>query len=270
MVWQANKAKSWFASLPVPSPLGNKYDRGHAVIIGADELTGATRLAATACSRIGAGLVTVMAQEAASIYRMSLPPEIMVRQNGFENLRTPSVILAGCGGVDPQVLQTLQETFKSYLWVLDADAIISAFKQGMKFHHRAVITPHQGEFDRAFPEISGSREARAYQVAQSHEIIVVLKGQRTIIACPDGRMKMNFHASPYLASAGTGDVLAGMITGLLAQGMLAFVACCAAVWMHGEAAIRFGPGMVAGDIPNLIPHILGDLLKWRTGTATDN
>ena len=269
MVWQANKAKSWFASLPAPSPLGNKYDRGHAVIIGADELTGATRLAATACSRIGAGLVTVMAQEAASIYRMSLPPEIMVRQNGFENLKKPSVILAGCGGINPQVLQTLQETFKSCFWVLDADAIISAFRQNMKFHNRAVITPHQGEFDRAFPEISGSREECACQVAQSYEIIVVLKGQRTIIACPDGRMKMNFHASPYLASAGTGDVLAGMITGLLAQGMLAFEACCAAVWMHGEAAIRFGPGMVAGDIPDLIPHILGDLIEWRTGTATD-
>ncbi len=269
MAWQANKAKFWFASLPAPSPLGNKYDRGHAVIIGADELTGATRLAATACSRIGAGLVTVMAQEAASIYRMSLPPEIMVRQNGFENLKKPSVILAGCGGINPQVLQTLQETFTNCVWVLDADAIISAFRQNMKFHNRAVITPHQGEFDRAFPEISGSREERACQVAQSHEIIVVLKGQRTIIACPDGRMKMNFHASPYLASAGTGDVLAGMITGLLAQGMLAFEACCAAVWMHGEAAIRFGPGMVAGDIPDLIPYILSDLLEWRSGTATD-
>ena len=82
-------------------------------------------------------------------------------------------------------------------------------------------------------------------------------------------MKINFLASPYLASAGTGDVLAGMITGLLAEGMLAFEACCAAVWMHGEAAIRFGPGMVAGDIPDLIPHILGDLLEWRTGIATD-
>ena len=268
MVWQANTPESFFEFLPVPSPLGNKYDRAHAVIIGAPELTGATRLAATACSRMGAGLVTVVAKKAAPIYRTSLPPEIMVREGDFTNFKKPSVILAGCGGVNPQVFWTFRIAFADCFWVLDAEAIVTALSQDM-VKQKTVITPQQGEFDRAFPDISGTNEEKAYKVAKSNKIIVVLKGPRTVIAGPDSRMKVNFHASPYLASAGTGDVLAGFIAGLVGQGMLPFEACCAAVWMHGEAAIRFGPGMVAGDIPDLIPFILSDLVKLRNGNSAD-
>lgn len=268
MVWQTNKVELWLDDLPVPSPLGNKYDRGHAVIIGAPELTGATRLAASSCARVGAGLVTVLAQEASTIYRSSLPPEIMVRDNNYTALTTPAVILAGCGGVAPQIFQMLRTRFTDCLWVLDADAIIKTLSQG-KRPEKMVITPHQGEFDRSFPKTSGSRVEQAHKVAKFYNSMVILKGPRTVIASPDGRIVVNVHASPYLASAGTGDVLAGVVAGLIAQAMPPFEACCAAVWIHGDAARRFGPGMVAGDIPNLVPSILGDILKLRHETTAD-
>ncbi|WP_348721232.1 ADP/ATP-dependent (S)-NAD(P)H-hydrate dehydratase [uncultured Candidatus Puniceispirillum sp.] len=152
--------------------------------------------------------------------------------------------------------------------MLDAEAIMVALSQG-RFPQKTLITPHQGEFDRSFSEVSGSKKERAYKVAKSHNIIVILKGAQTVIASPDGRMSVNVHASPYLASAGTGDVLAGLVAGLIAQAMPPFEACCAAVWMHGDAAIHFGPGMIAGDIPDLIPFILGHLLELRNGNSTD-
>lgn len=269
MVWQANNPDSWFKCLPAPSPLDHKYDRGHAGIIGASHLVGATRLAATACSRIGAGLVTVIASETASIYRTALPPEIMVMEEHFAPRKTPSVILAGCGGVSPPLFRMFHESFADCFWVLDAEAILLALTQGADLQNKAVITPHQGEFDRAFPTVSGTIEEKASKIAKLNKVIVVLKGPRTVIASPDGRMKINVHASPYLATAGTGDVLAGLITGLIAQEMPPFEACCASVWMHGEAALRFGPGMIAGDIPDLIPSVLGDVLTLRNQNDVD-
>lgn len=270
MVWQTNKVELWRDDLPVPSPFGNKYDRGHAVIIGAPELTGATRLAASSCARVGAGLVTVAAQEASTIYRSSLPPEIMVRDDNYTALRAPAVILAGCGGVSPQIFRTLRTRFTDCFWVLDAEAIMAALSQAQGERlGKMVITPHQGEFDRSFPKISGSRVEQAHKVAKSFNSMVILKGPRTVIASPDGRIVVNVHASPYLASAGTGDVLAGLLAGLIAQAMPPFEACCAAVWIHGDAARRFGPGMVTSDIPNLVPSILGDILKLRHEATAD-
>lgn len=260
-----NTPKLWVELLPVPSPRGNKYDRGHVLILGAPELTGATRLAATACMRIGAGLVTVVAGDATLLYRTVLPPEIMVWQNEVEVPRRPDIILAGCGGGDPSVLPPLLSKFSDCPWVLDAGFIAAALSCGMREHQKTVITPHQGEFDRTFPRMTGPRQERACKVAKLTGFIVVLKGPQTIIASPDNRVKLNVHASPYLASAGTGDVLAGLITGLIAQGMPAYEACCAAVWMHGAAAIRLGPGLVACDIVNLLPRILGELLEPHAG-----
>jgi NAD(P)H-hydrate epimerase len=122
-----------------------------------------------------------------------------------------------------------------------------------------VLTPHDGEFIRLFGEMPGTREDRALAAARLSRAVVVLKGAQTVIAHPDGRVVVNDHSSPYLATAGAGDVLAGMTLGLLAQGMPAFEASCAAVWIHGEAALRFGPGLVAPDIIEQIPGILREL-----------
>lgn len=257
---QVNTPDLWRDVLPVPAPQGNKYDRGHAVIVGAPELTGATRLAADACMRVGAGLVTVATPVRANIYRAALPPEIMVRDASFVGLKKAAAILIGPGGFDPTLLTWFVETFGDRFVVLDAEAVFAAVQQGLTFKNSCVLTPHQGEMENAFPELSGSRQHQAYHAAQSIGAIVVLKGPQTIIANPDGQIVINQHASPYLATAGSGDVLAGMITGLVAQTMPPFEACCAAVWIHAEAALRVGPGLVASDLPRMIPGIFKGLL----------
>ena len=124
-----------------------------------------------------------------------------------------------------------------------------------------ILTPHEGEFARAFPDISGAREARTVKAAEQMGCVVVLKGAQSIIASPNGEIVVNKNASPYLASAGTGDVLAGMITGLCAAGMAPFDAACVAVWMHGEAGKRIGAGLVASDIEGALPDILHGLVS---------
>ena len=141
--------------------------------------------------------------------------------------------------------------------VLDADAIVSKLSG---LDENCILTPHQGEFERAFGRLEGSRSEQAQAAARLSGALVVLKGAETIIAHPDGRFAINTHASPWLAKAGTGDVLAGMIAGLLAQGMPSFESALAAVWIHGEAGIEIGPGLIAGDIPEAIPGILRKLL----------
>lgn len=253
-----NSPSLWVGQLPVPARDGHKYQRGHAVILGARDLTGATRLAAEACSRMGTGLVTVLAPARADVYRAVLPPDIMVSEAGIDQVRQPTALLAGCGGITEQHTKDVVNWSARVLCIVDASGI-------RDFHSvqggpMSILTPHQGEFDAAFPHITGTRTQRAAQAAQERGVVIVLKGAETIIASPDKTMVTNRHASAYLAKAGTGDVLAGMIAGLVAQGMSAPLACCAAVWMHGEAGIRVGPGLVAGDILGEIPAILSDLL----------
>lgn len=254
-----NSPDIWSGFLPKPMLEGHKYDRGHVAIFGAPELTGATRLAASACSRIGAGLVSVLANKCADIYRITLPADIMVRSCNPGELKSVNVMLGGSGGIERTHQSALLENHEKCARVFDADAIPD-YSNFRFLDAGCVLTPHEGEFARSFPNVSGSRQEKALEAAKTCGATVVLKGAHTVIAGSNGRVVVNNHAGPYLAKAGTGDVLAGMIAGLLAQGMSIFEASCAAVWMHGEAALRFGPGLIASDISDQVPAILKDLL----------
>ena len=250
----------WLGEYPKPNPSAHKYHRGHAVIYAAPELTGATRLAATACSRIGAGLVTVLAAESEDVFRTTLPADIMVRNAPLSALRNPSTALIGPGGVHPSALEDVRSYGSLDTLVVDADAIAHA--QDLRAHaQHMILTPHEGELARCFPDLTGTREERARNVARKLKAVIVLKGSHTLIADPKGSLIENRHASSYLAKAGTGDVLAGFIAGIVAQGMDPFLAAAAAVWIHGDASLRIGPGLVASDLESRIPAVLKDLFK---------
>lgn len=250
----------WLDAFPRPSEDGHKYDRGHAVVVGAPDLTGATRLAATACSRIGAGLVTVVTQERAGVYRTSLPADIMVSDDTAVAHRRATAYLLGPGGLPSRWHQIIEQTRTNAVAVLDA-AAIAEFPHLQPHFAGGILTPHEGEFAAVFPDIAGDREERAKKAAAESGAILVLKGSVTLIASPDGRIVTNTNASPYLAKAGSGDVLAGFITGLAAQEMSPFDAACAAVWMHGELGRRIGPGLVPGDLIDRLRDLLWELLQ---------
>ncbi|MXO84422.1 NAD(P)H-hydrate dehydratase [Altererythrobacter aurantiacus] len=251
-----NDPDVWGKRLPRPSSDGHKYDRGFVAIFGAVELTGATRLAAGAASRIGAGLVGVVARERGDVYRASLLPDIMVSDVLPQKA---NVLLGGPGGIADNEKATMLKASEMDARVFDAGAIPQERQFG-GLDPSCIFTPHIGEFERNFGALEDGPVAGAIRVAQQSNAVIVLKSSRTVIAHPDGRSIVNEHASPYLAKAGTGDVLAGMIAGLAAQGMPSFEASCAAVWMHGEAGRRIGPGLIAGDIVEGLPKILKDLL----------
>jgi hydroxyethylthiazole kinase-like uncharacterized protein yjeF len=248
-----NHPDLWRSALKPPTQDTHKYDRGLALVYGAPDLTGATRLAASSCARIGAGLVTVLAPaEIADVYRIVLPAHIMVRDDLDWFDKRITARLYGPGGLAKGVRLRLDRPA-----VLDADALKTLPEI---LNDRCVLTPHEGEFERAFPDLVGSRTEKALQAACKSGAIIVLKGAETVVAHPDGRIVLNTHASPYLATAGSGDVLAGMITGLLAQSVEPFEAACAAVWIHGDAARKFGAGLVASDLVDLIPAVLKEVL----------
>jgi len=262
----------WRRYFPSPSPESHKYTRGHALVIGGGmQTTGAARLAAIAALRAGAGLVSVGSkEEALPIYAMTLT-SVMARlvdtapqlTGLLDDARITAVLIGPGGGVNEntreQVLHILQHKKPV---VIDADAI-SVFKLSPNslfsaITSPAILTPHEGEFDRLFT-LKGTRVERARAAAKTSGAVVVLKGNDTVIAAPDGRAAINANAPAWLATAGSGDVLSGLITGLLAQGMEAFEAACAAVWMHGDAGNHFGPGLIAEDLPGMIPAVLKTL-----------
>lgn len=247
-----NSPDLWKDKLPVPKLDGHKYDRGHAIILGSRHYTGATRLAAAATSRIGSGLVTVISDKNSKVFRQSLPADIIVSEGDFEDINRPSVLLAGPGGCSEAQSELLLSAEPKLAQVLDADAIRWATKSPAQMK---VLTPHAGEFVRYFGANSTAKLA-----SEQTNAVMVLKGPETEIASPDGKHVINRVASPYLAKAGTGDVLAGLITGLIAQGMAGFEAACAAVWIHGYAAQRIGPGLIPQDITNELRPILSELI----------
>lgn len=253
---EINSPALWREKLPVKGVDAHKYDHGHAVIYGAPALTGATRLAAAACARMGAGLVSVLCgPDVASIYRAALPAHIMVRDDLDWRDDRVSARLYGSGG-----LADAPDFDRDVRTVLDADALRPDVLP-KRLSSSYVLTPHEGEFARVFPDVGGMREERAVEAARTINAHIVLKGSRTVIVAPDGRLVINENAPPTLATAGSGDVLAGMITGLLAQGMPAFESACAAVWIHGAAAKDFGAGLVASDLPDMLPRVLGGLKR---------
>jgi len=264
----------WRSGFPWPQPDGHKYSRGHAVVVsGPAYSTGAARLGARGALRVGAGLVTVASPRDALLVNAAQLTSIMVREcdddRGLAQLledRRMNAVLIGPGiGVGERtkamVLAALASTAAI---VLDADAITSfaAAPQNLFASIRdrsapVVLTPHDGEFVRLFGDIEDkSKLERARDAAARSGAVVILKGPDTVVAAPDGRASINATTSPFLATAGTGDVLAGMVLGLLAQGMEGFQSASAAVWLHGAAAENFGPGLIAEDLPEMLPQVL--------------
>jgi ADP-dependent NAD(P)H-hydrate dehydratase / NAD(P)H-hydrate epimerase len=275
----ANHPDFWRHRFPWPAADAHKYTRGHALVVGGTVMTGAARLAARAAARLGAGLVTVAAPDAAfSVYATALTG-IIVQPAGspeaFQALladRRRNAALIGPGaGVDPATREkTLAILAAGKRTVLDADALTVFVGEPASLFaairaaggEPAVMTPHEGEFARLFDN-SGSKVERARRAAAASGAVVVLKGNDTVIAGPDGRAAINEGAPPTLATAGSGDVLAGMVLALLAQGMPAFEAAAAAVWLHAEAARRHGPGLVAEDLVEKLPAALTALQAER-------
>lgn len=280
----ANEPALWRGAFPSPAVAGHKYDRGHAVIFsGGAATTGAARLAAVAALRAGAGLTTVFSPGSAMLVNAMHLTAVMLKrcdaladlQAHLEDERFSSFVLGpgfGAGDKARSFAAAVLEARRPL--VLDADGI-TAFKgepqaqalwrQVADLGGTLVLTPHLGEFKRLFPSIAEdealSKCDKARAAAGVSGAMVVLKGADTVIAAPDGRAAINATGTPWLATAGSGDVLSGIISGLLAQGMPAFEAASAAVWMHGKAAEAFGPGLIAEDLPGQLPSVLRDLAK---------
>jgi ADP-dependent NAD(P)H-hydrate dehydratase / NAD(P)H-hydrate epimerase len=296
----ANCPSLWFAQFPRPRMDGHKYDRGHAVVVsGPAESTGAARLGARAALRAGAGLVTLVGSAAATAVNATHLTAVMLKALGDDSAladfladrrRNAALLGPGAGVGAPTAASVLTLLAAPAAVVLDADALTSFADDageavraaGLGFVLRGaevrptadrlfaaikartapvVLTPHQGEFKRLFGDAGGGGKLdRARAAAQASGAVVILKGADTVIAAPDGHAAINDNAPPWLATAGAGDVLAGIVLGLLAQRTPALLAACAGVWLHGECAKLVGPGLIAEDLPEALPRVLGPLL----------
>jgi NAD(P)H-hydrate epimerase len=263
-------------SYPWPKAEGHKYARGHCVVVsGPAHATGAARLAARAALRIGAGLVSVASPPDAVATNAAHLTAIMIKPfegaSGLAHLlsdkRFNAAALGPGLGVGEETRELVNAALKSKASVLlDADAISSFHDDpGALFkhlHERCVLTPHDGEFERLFPGLLGESASKVEAVraaAARAGCVVLLKGGDTVVADANGKAAINANAPPTLATAGSGDVLAGLIAGLLAQKMGSFDAACAGAWMHGDAAARFGTGLIAEDLPEMLPRVLAGL-----------
>ena len=268
-------------TLPRLTAASHKYTRGHALVLsGPAHRTGAARLAARGALRVGAGLVTVASPASALPENAAHLTAIMLRacenaddlDDMLADERLNALLLGPGLGTGPATCDLVAVAAGAgRALVLDADALTS-FRSEVRTlarhirdgQARAVLTPHEGEFARLFSGTEAVAEGlskfeRAARAAEIAGAVVVLKGADTVIAAPDGRTAINDHGTPHLGTAGSGDVLGGLVAGLLAQGMEPFEAACAAVWLHGDAGLRFGPGLISEDIPELIPAVLRDL-----------
>jgi NAD(P)H-hydrate epimerase len=269
-IWE-NHPVLWRDELPQAHSSDNKYTRGHALLCGGYPMTGAARMAARAAARIGAGLTTIAVPEIGfPVYAAALT-SIMVqplRLPGdlarlLSDSRYTAFLIGPGAGVSDVTRESVLELLATGRPVLiDADAITVFASQGTELaasiRGACVMTPHEGEFARVFAA-KGDKLTRARLAARQSGAVIVLKGADTVVAAPDGRAFVNTNAPATLATAGSGDVLGGLILGLLAQGMDAFLAAAAGVWIHGAAAKVFGPGLIAEDLPDLVPGVLREL-----------
>jgi NAD(P)H-hydrate epimerase len=266
-----NDPRLWVDELPWLIESGNKYNRGHALISGGYPITGAARMAARAAARVGAGLTTIAVPEIALPIYAAAVTSIMVRPISapgdfsvlLDDRRFSGWLIGPGSGVSEETrLRALAMLGSGRPTLIDADAITS-FQEDPSQLDRAirgpcVLTPHDGEFARIF-DPQGDKLTRTRVAARRSGAIVVLKGSDTVITAPDGRSVINSNAPPTLATAGSGDVLSGIVLGLLAQSMEPFLAAAAGVWLHGAAATEFGPGLLAEDLPDLLPLVLRNL-----------
>lgn len=242
--------------VPAPGASSHKYTRGHLTVLGGAEMTGAARLSAAAARRAGAGMVSIAAQGAGNLYRVG-EPGLIVSDAALPKLlqdarRTVWVCGPGLG------LDAARATLPVLLAagrqvVADADALGAYAGRPDALRGCAVLTPHEGEFTHLFGPVGPDKLAAARAAARRCGCVVLLKGADTVIAAPDGRAAVNANAPSWLATAGAGDVLAGIVGALLAQGMPAWDAACAAAWLHGHAASLAGPGLVAEDLAPQVP-----------------
>jgi hydroxyethylthiazole kinase-like uncharacterized protein yjeF len=273
-----NIPELWREAFPVPRIDGHKYARGHAVAISGDmAATGAARLAARGALRAGAGLVTLASPRDALAINASALTAVMVRaidtMAEFANLladkRLNACVIGPGAGVGDRTRDLVLAALSAQRGlVLDADALTSFAEapdqlfDAIKASNcpQVVLTPHKGEFNRLFKGIETNNPLHskldlARAAAERSGAIVLLKGADTVVASPDGRAAISANAPPWLATAGAGDVLAGVIAGFLAQGVAAFEAACMATWMHGEAGSEAGPGLIAEDLPEVLPAV---------------
>lgn len=277
-----NTLNLWTEKLPHVDETGHKYSRGHAAVNGGTvSSTGAARIAARAALRIGAGAVTVTSPPSAlTVYASALEAVMVSSVTDNEaydqwlcEKRIQAVLIGPGNGVSDRTKDFVETALrKESVAILDADAL-TVFKEDpdhlfglikKKPGRPVILTPHEAEFSRLFKE-EGLALERARKAAQKSGAIVLLKGASTIIAEPRGQIIINTNAAPWLATAGSGDALAGIITGLVCAGMDAFLATAAAAWIHGEAALRHGKGLIAEDIEKEIPFILQWLDQYISG-----
>ncbi|MBL8582059.1 MAG: NAD(P)H-hydrate dehydratase [Rhizobiaceae bacterium] len=276
----------WRARFPEPAIDTHKYRRGHAAVVsGGPYATGAARLAALGAARAGAGAVTVLSPKAAMDVNAAHLTAVMLREAetatdiaAFIDARKVGALVYGPGlevgeGTTGLLADLLASPHRPPALVIDASALTAfaadaaAFAELLRRHQDVgtVLTPHEGEFARMFPDIAEaqgpSKVDKARAAAKRVGAVVVYKGADTVIAEPGGRAAINAGGSPYLATAGSGDVLAGICAGLLAQGMKPFDAACAAVWIHAEAGAGFGPGLIAEDLPAALVPVLSQILR---------
>jgi hydroxyethylthiazole kinase-like uncharacterized protein yjeF len=286
-----NTSALWLGDFPVPSIDAHKYKRGHVgVFSGGPSATGAARLSALAAARSGAGAVTVLSPANAMQVNAAHLTSIMLRKadniediKAFVDERRPSAFVLGPGFGVGETTRTFALTLLASCKPLDASAridglvfdadAITSFREAPDVLFEAsrqpnapalVMTPHDGEFARLFPGIAGdiasSKLDKARAAATRANAVIIYKGADTVIAAAGGRAAINSNGAAWLATAGSGDVLSGIIAGLLAQGMPAFEAACAAVWIHAEAGSRFGSGLIADDLPLALVPVLRELV----------
>jgi hydroxyethylthiazole kinase-like uncharacterized protein yjeF len=269
-----NTPELWLGRYPWPGVAAHKHTRGRLIVISGDAWsTGAARLAARAALRVGAGLVTLLSPPDALVVNASHLEAIMLRP--FETEMELEVaasdveaaVIGPAAGVTEATLSNVLALARTgAALVVDADAL-SVFRDEpdelfQVLDRDDVLTPHPGEFERVFPGLLKSTPERitaARRAADRAQAVVLLKGPDTVIAAPDGRASVNLNGSPWLATAGSGDVLAGLIGGLIAQGMESFEAACAGAWIHAACADLFGPGLISEDLPGLVPRVLKQL-----------